>query len=347
MKLLYAIQGTGNGHLSRAIDIIPLLMQYGEVDIIVSDSNSDISLPFQIKYHYSGLSFVTGKNGDIEFLKTIRNIDFRKLWKEISQLPVKEYDLIINDFEPVSAWAAWLHNIPCYTLSHQSAVANKFSPKPEIKNWAGQIILNYYAPSKHKYGFHFENYTNNIFTPVIRQQVRNYNITNDGHYTVYLPAYGEETIIEKLSQFKEIKWEVFSKHSQQLYQIENITIFPINNEAFIKSMASCEGILCGAGFETPAEALFLGKKLMVIPMKSQYEQLCNAASLKMMGVRVVKNLKNKRLYKIRTWLECDERITVNYPDITALVIWVMMKHYFSENPQQIMYLNCNPSFMVL
>ena len=71
MKLLYAIQGTGNGHLSRAVDIIPLLMQYGEVDILVSGQNSDVILPFEITYRFSGLSFVFGKNGDIDFLKTL------------------------------------------------------------------------------------------------------------------------------------------------------------------------------------------------------------------------------------------------------------------------------------
>ncbi len=47
-------------------------------------------------------------------------------------------------------------------------------------------------------------------------------------------------------------------------------------------------MLCGAGFETPAEALFLGKKLMVIPMKGQYEQHINAASLKELGIPVLK-----------------------------------------------------------
>ena len=36
MKILYAIQGTGNGHLSRARDIIPILQKKGDVDILVS-----------------------------------------------------------------------------------------------------------------------------------------------------------------------------------------------------------------------------------------------------------------------------------------------------------------------
>ena len=41
MKILYAIQGTGNGHLSRAHDILPELQKYGNVDIIISGTDSE------------------------------------------------------------------------------------------------------------------------------------------------------------------------------------------------------------------------------------------------------------------------------------------------------------------
>ncbi len=79
-------------------------------------------------------------------------------------------------------------------------------------------------------------------------------------------------------------------------------IAPINNDAFIKSLVTSTGVLCGAGFETPAEALFLKKKLMVIPMKGQYEQQCNAAALKEMGVPVLKKLKISKVEKIIDWV---------------------------------------------
>ena len=95
-------------------------------------------------------------------------------------------------------------------------------------------------------------------------------------------------------------------------------------------MATCKGILCGAGFETPAEALFLGKKLLVIPMKNQYEQHCNAAALKKMGVPVLKNLKTKRLDKIKKWLETDQVIPVNYPNLTEnLIDKILIEHQTS------------------
>ncbi|MEJ7683854.1 MAG: glycosyltransferase family protein [Segetibacter sp.] len=109
---------------------------------------------------------------------------------------------------------------------------------------------------------------------------------------------------------------MFSKHNKKAFKEKNITIQPISNEAFITSMASAEGILCGAGFETPAEALFMNKKLMVIPMKGQYEQQCNAAALKDMDVPVIKSLKLKHADKIKNWLETGKRVKVDYPDNT-------------------------------
>jgi len=125
MNILYAIQGTGNGHLSRAMDIIPCLQQHGNVDILVSGTQGDLSLPFPLKYKLRGLSFIFGKAGGVDLWKTCVKSNIRKLVKEINNLPVEKYDLVINDFEPVSAWACYLKNIPCIGLSHQATVLLK------------------------------------------------------------------------------------------------------------------------------------------------------------------------------------------------------------------------------
>jgi len=134
-------------------------------------------------------------------------------------------------------------------------------------------------------------------------------------------------IIKILNEFKDIKWQVFSKHTKKSYQVKHISIRPVNNEAFVESLINCTGILCGAGFETPAEALFLKKKVLAIPMKGQYEQQCNAAALKKMGVPVIKSLKKKHLDTIKKWLESDERILVNYPDETEKIIDMVIKNH--------------------
>ena len=325
MKILYAIQGTGNGHLSRAREIVPLLMKKGTVDLLVSGIQADVDLPYPIKYKFKGLSFIFGKKGGIDLIDTFKKSSIKNLYNEIKSLPVNEYDLIISDFEPVSSWACKMNNKVCVGLSHQAAVINKKSPKPKYKDPVGLSVLKYYAPVDFNYSFHFESYDKNIFTPVIRNQIREAKPKNAGHYTVYLPAYGDEKIIKILSQIKHINWQVFSKHNKKANLINNIKIQPINNEEFVRSMINSVGVLCGAGFETPAEALFLKKKLMVIPMKGQFEQQCNAASLKKMGVPVIKSLKKKHLEKIENWVNSAQKIEIDFKDQTEDILDNLIK----------------------
>lgn len=320
MKILYAIQGTGNGHLSRARDIIPALQKKGELDILVSGIQADVGLDYPVRYKLHGLSFIFGTKGGVDLLNTYKKNKVKKLYKEIAQLPVEKYDLVINDFEPVSAWACRLRKKPCVSLSHQSAILNAHAPQPAKEDIVGRMILQHYAPTDMQWGFHFREYDKNIFTPVIRRQVRNITPTDKGYYAVYLPAYDDKRIIKVLSAFSKTRWMVFSKHSKRTYKEGNVSITPVSNGAFVDGLAAATGVLCGAGFETPAEVLYLKKKLMVIPMKNQFEQQCNAAALKEMGVPVIKSLKAKHAERIQAWIDAGQHIPVEYFDHTDLII---------------------------
>jgi uncharacterized protein (TIGR00661 family) len=335
MKILYAIQGTGNGHISRARDIIPILQQRGELDILISGTEADVELGYPVKYTFKGLSFVFGKKGGIDLVSTYKKARIKRFYNELKSLPIQDYDLVISDFEPVSAWACRRQHKPCYGLSHQTAVMNKNAPYPEKFDPIGRLILKNYAPTTSQYGFHFMPYDKNIFTPLIRQEIREAGIANEGHYTVYLPAYSDKKILKVLGEIKEVEWQVFSKYTKEAYSKNNITIFPVSNSSFIKSMVSSAGIVCGAGFETPAEALFLKKKLIVIPMKGQYEQQCNAAALQQMKVPVLKKLTLSRVKEINKWLETNEEIIVNFPDCTSQIIEELFNEYSQNVNQQL------------
>lgn len=320
MKILYAIQGTGNGHISRARAIIPALRKHGEVEVLISGTQADVALDHPVKYRCQGLGFIFGRKGGIDLMATYRKNKLRQFRKEIRDLPVEDYDLVISDFEPVSSWACLQEGKPCIGLSHQAAVLDICAPRPKSKDRVGAAFLNYYAPATRQYGFHFKAYSEGIFTPVIRDGVRMLRPTDEDHYTVYLPAYSDRRILEALLHFPEVRWEVFSKHTKSVTEEQNVFIRPIHDNLFLRSMATSKGVLCGAGFETPAEALFLQKKLLVIPMKGQYEQQCNAAALKDMGVPVIKSLKQKHIATIDRWLEEGEAIPVDYPDQTETII---------------------------
>ena len=317
MKILYSIQGTGNGHIARAEDVIPVLQQYGNLDIFVSGAQADIKLDHPVKYQSKGLSFYFGKRGGVDLVKTFGKNSSIGVYNEIRQFPVEKYDLVINDFEPITAWACIYKHVPCVGLSHQSALLSSRTPKPKSFDPIGDWIIKNYAPVKKYVGFHFASFDKNIFTPVIRKRIRSASISDKGHYTVYLPAYDDRKLLPILNKFPSVRWHVFSKHARSPYHFGKISVYPVHNGEFTASLTSCTGVLCGAGFETPAEALHLQKKLLVVPMKGQYEQHYNAAALKRLGVPVMKKMKKKSVKKIGEWLDVTKPDQIVFNDITA------------------------------
>jgi hypothetical protein len=66
---------------------------------------------------------------------------------------------------------------------------------------------------------------------------------------------------------------------------------------------------------------------MVIPMKNQYEQHCNAAALKALGIPVIKNMKKKQINKIEDWIQHGRPLEVHYPDITEDIIDMLIEKH--------------------
>jgi len=320
MKLLYAIQATGNGHISRAKELIPLLQKHVEIDVLLSGTSADIELGLPVRYRFKGLSFIFGKNGGIDIWKTILSMNLWQFFKDIKRLPLNEYEFIINDFEPVSAWASVLSNTHCIALSHQYSLLLSNVPKPQKRAKFSNFILKHYAPSTLGYGFHFESYNSAIFLPIIKSEIKSVSPIKKNYFVVYLPAFDDQKIIKALSKFYKTNWIVFSKYCKEKYSFGNICVRPISTKKFNKKLINCRGVLCGAGFETPAEALYLKKKLLVIPMKNQYEQQCNAEALKKLGVPVLKGLEKKDLGVIKSWIESKKIVKVDYSETPRKVI---------------------------
>lgn len=320
MKILYAIQGTGNGHVSRAREVIPALKGMADVDVFLSGGNSTIDIGNEIKYFSKGVSFEYGKKGDLDYWKTFRKLQPARVLKEVREFPAEKYDLIINDFEFISAYAAKLKNVPCISFSHQASLLSNCAPRPNARNVLGEFILNHYAPTKYAVGLHFKQYDDFIFTPIIRKEIRQLNPIQLGHYTVYLPAVGTNELINVLSKIPDVRWEVFSRTHKFPYIEKNITIRPIQNDRFIESLASCQGLLCSAGFESPAEAMYLGKKLFVIPIAGQYEQQCNAEALREMNIPVSSMQLTELIPKLQQWINSSCIANIHYPDITHQII---------------------------
>lgn len=331
MRILYAIQGTGNGHVSRARDVVPCLQKHGDVDLLISGIQSDVGLPWPVRYQFYGLSFIFGKKGGIDLFTTLRKLRPWRFVRDVYRLQVRDYDLVITDFEPVSAWACRLKGKNCYGLSHQAAFRSPLTPRPEyFRDFFAEWVLRHYAPITDYVGFHFEKYDRHISTPVIREEVRVLQASHSGPILVYLPAYADELLLGYFHELPEYRWQLFSKHTKTAYQQANVLVSPVSNVAYLQALANCSALLTGGGFEAPAEALFLGKKIMVIPMKGQYEQHANAVAAARLGASVVREIQPGFTVQLREWLLKPAPPVQHFPNNTQSVVDNAIKNWYTS-----------------
>lgn len=327
MKILYAIQGTGNGHLGRAIEIGPLLSQQADVDFLISGRSSELNFPLPIKYNYHGLFFIFGNRGGIDYSASFAHLKPMRLIRDIRLCPVEKYDLIISDFESISAWAGRRKKVPVLGISHQAAFYSDKIPLPQKRRRIYEYGMKHWvAPCEDFIGIHYRSYDENIVTPIIRQEMIDGEKLDKGHVTVYLPAYADEILIKHFHSISEMQWHVFSKKTKKVYRQKNVTVNPVSKTAYKTSLLSSHGLLTGGGFQATSEGLYLNKKMLVIPMWDQYEQQCNAAALELEGVQVEKKIETNFSDKLKQWLYENQQRDYNVqPDTESFVHQILAK----------------------
>lgn len=338
LKILYAVQATGNGHIARAMQLLPYLEQYGEVDVFLSGSNSNLDAALPVKYRSKGLSLFYGNRGGLDYLKMWKELNISRIWKEAKELPVEKYDLVINDFESITSIACKLKKVPSIGFGHQASFISAKTPKPKKRDFIGEWILKHYATSSTYVGLHFDSYDDFIFSPIIKDSILAATPTNEGHVSVYLSHYSDSVVVDALSKCKDIPFHVFSKKVKTKELRGNVTLLPISNEGFNESMIASAGVITGAGFETPAEALFLGKKLLCLPIRGQYEQLCNAAALERFNVKIIDKIDANFSLSIQQWLTEPNAVPLVLHQSTQEIVDIVIEkgleqHKVNHTPQ--------------
>ena len=313
MKIFYAIQATGNGHISRAIQLYPYLQKFGSVDFFLSGNNASLNIDLPIKFKSAGCSLHYSKCGGLNYWDIVKNIRPRQMFKDAESLPLKNYDVVINDFDSITSLACKMQKVHSVQFGHQASFISDATPRPEKRSIMGEMILKHYAPSPKHIGLHFDKYDSFIHPPIIKDEIVQAEPKDLKHITVYLPSFQKDCLEKAFHKLSDLEFHWFLNDVEFKHTVNNITYYPVNQKQFNQSLISCHGIITGGGFETPSEALYLGKKTLSIPIRSHYEQECNAAALKKLGVPVVYEVGDDFDLIIENWLE----IPIKYPEIQA------------------------------
>lgn len=320
MKILYGVQGTGNGHIARARAMAKSLANEGlDVDYLFTGRDKQQYFSMERFGDYqtrTGLTFATHK-GKVDMGKTMMTNNLWTFWRDVSQLDLSQYDLLLNDFEPVSAWAARRQKVPSISISHQNAF--RYSVPIKGANWLDKLVIEHFAPAKHHIGLHWYHFDQPILPPIIHTE-NGYSAEED-YVLVYLPFESLSDITDLLLRFSNQKFVCYHPEITDTQVLANVHCFPLGLASFQAHLQRCKGVIANGGFELPSEALTLGKKLLLKPLSGQFEQISNAATLEGLGLASCMDILDASA--VRRWLDEGSAESVRYPDVAAAIAsWI-------------------------
>jgi len=304
-KILYGICGIGNGHTYRQLPIVEHFAQTCEVMIFAHDNSYEfysnrlkdnpsvkvveVAIPFYVG-DKNGIDF----KGSAEFSmnkKDIFKINCAALAQANQELG--KPDLVITDYESVSAQYAYAHNVPLITIDQQSKYLCGDFPK-ELGGFTFEdeiMRLHMFFPRVDAriacsfFNVSIKNNTDNVllFPPIIKDSVKDLpRNPKENNFLVYISSareYGQapEAIAEALAAQKNSQFHVFVGKSENdvLKNIPNVGLYQHGDPHFTEIMRECSGIVATAGHSLLSEAMYLGIPVYAIPV-SPYEQHMNA-----------------------------------------------------------------------
>jgi uncharacterized protein (TIGR00661 family) len=270
--------------------------------------------PFEVR---RGLTFVH-EAGRIRYLKTGGQLRLLRFTRDIEHFRPCDFDLVMTDYEPVSARIARLRRIPSIGLGHLYA----FNYKVPVAggNALTRMVMKQFAPVDTALGMHWHHFGQAVLPPAVSRDLPEPELPEQDLILVYMSFEDLEEVCDTLRRFGNYLFRIYTKIAAEQRR-GNLTLCPISRENFVHDLVRCNGVIANAGFTLVSEALHLGKKVLAKPLLGQVEQTSNGAALEELGLGSV--MHELDVEKIRAWLPGDALTPMRYPDVQAAIIdWI-------------------------
>jgi len=293
-KIIYGVSGQGFGHSTRSQEVLRHLTQAGHQVLVFTYGQAIFFLADEFEvFEVPGLG-LSYKNNKLVYWRTIfvglrqlinQSRHAHQIWKKFRQF---NPDLVITDFEPLSAYLAKFNRRPLISLDNQHQLTNTVIDVPKkyqkdflmdrliIRSlvWGANkyLITSFFTtPIKKKNTF--------LFSPIVRQEVR----ALQASIGEYILVYQNSNFKYLVPVLKTLNYQ-FVVFGMNLDKPEGNIIFKnYDSRDWLNYLAGCRAIIGTAGLSLISEALYLGKPYLAVPIKKQVEQVINAVYLRKMG----------------------------------------------------------------
>ncbi len=312
-RTLFIVQGEGRGHLSQSVALKEYLEEEGHtVEAVYLGSSPSREIPayyrniFKDKLNlFSSPWFLRTPNhkgiyvGRTILYNLARSLAYlgevRRLRREINDL---KPEVVFNFYDLIGALALrklspgirrmgighhfFLHldGYRCRRGKFFHKILLKLHSRIIMKSCDRVLALSFReVPGNEKI---------HVVPPLVRQQFREARYKKGSDYLVYLLHTGFVVDLIRLVRSRpDLRFDLFSDLPLQTPVPEGIKLHRPDDHAFIEKMKHCRGVITTAGFDTAAEAAYMGIPLAVIPLENHYEQLCNSEDVVRSGVGII------------------------------------------------------------
>jgi len=300
-RIVYAVAGEGFGHASRAHFIGQCFLDAGHEVIFAASRRALLYLrPYygeQVREIF-GLSYDYSK-GYVAPAATV--------WKNLKHFPRGHHlnrelfeqvyepfapDLVVTDFEPFSAWWAWRRHVPFMSIDNEHLLTlckldHEFKHVLGRLNASVVVRLHYFGARAYVITNFFRvplrSQAAVLAPPIVRPAIAQLEPSDTGHIVVYATTGTDERRWrDVLGRFAFQPFHIYGFNKND--QGQNCTFKEASTEGFAVDLAAARGVIASAGFSLISECLYLRKKMLLLPLAGQYEQLLNARYIEKLGL---------------------------------------------------------------
>ncbi len=331
-QIVWGVCGIGHGHTFRQLPLIEHFSDKADIEILAYGESYDF---FQNKFKDQNniniervaVPFYVGNDDGLDFNATAfhpanQNIDFHT----INNMALKNVrnrigkaDLVISDYEPMSAQYAYALNIPLVTIDQQSKYLYGEFPQPLHGQYfqdEKERLRLFFPKAQERLACSFFNVEKKsvtsekvtICSPIFNQAVLNAKDVrlslsknnNRKSLIFYISAqqpFGQSLgqITDICANFPEIDFHFFGKGYTENTRPENhVKFYKHGHHRFHDILARCDGIISTAGHTLLSEAMFLNIPVLALPLPL-YEQQMNAHVIDKNGFGLLSPIFNQEI----------------------------------------------------
>lgn len=295
MKIIYGLSGQGFGHSARSKETIKHLIDAGhEVKIFTYGQSLFMLRDFSDRiYEIPGLILVYQKNRLSYFQTVFKNtkkiLAHAQDWKKAKQtFQAFNPDVVITDFEPITARLAKKFQQPLISIDNQHQLTNtkiKITSKYKKDLLTDKLIIkfmigraDYYLLTSFFKTMVMKKNTF-LFSPIIRREILDLKPVYGDYILVYDGS--DLSIILPALKNSNHKFVVVSPDKEGAEG--NIVYKKYSIEGWLKLLENTKAIIGTAGLSLLGECIYLKKPYLALPIERQIEQVINAEYLKRLG----------------------------------------------------------------